>query len=496
MFYGGPVAFVIVVVTVLNSLICCKVYAVQKASRKYAARKSMELTRRVFWQSLFYVAAFLVTMPFVLLSYYIKFAAGGSSFWIFAVASVLAPAQGMINALIYFQRSRGFSAEMFAYVKGKFTSQIAGVIRRGSAAFSRSWSFRSGESRDAHHPPPTATIDTAKGEIVGSIFLEDDHCISIEKRSSVHSGLDDKDDPLRELSEFEESQIQSAASLLSPLPQQPLQQYLDPNVTIVELRDAPLPKNSRNNNNNNNNDNNNDDGGERLDEETATTLLGDNCMEQFAGTLEFWQLNNLEEDRHSSVEPPDGMSLRSSIRSTGSTGAGRRTRSLRRATSTHSSGSDEKGGLLPFHISRLPHNLLASIRAISNSFGDNSGGPDRGGGGGGGGGGGKKTKKRVPLPNIFFGKDTTNNNNNSNNISPSLHQEDEMGRGERAPNDGYRVRHDDDAPVWNNSTRSISIEMLFPELQDSFSNVQDPSDATQHVAQDNAGPISDNRVVA
>ena len=113
-YFGGPVVAVIVIVTIMNILICQKVYRIQKASQKWSVRKTMELSKKVFWQSVFYVTALYVTLPFVLLSYYVKYSGGGDSFWVYAMASLMAPIQGFINMLVYFQRTSDTKAEVFA----------------------------------------------------------------------------------------------------------------------------------------------------------------------------------------------------------------------------------------------------------------------------------------------------------------------------------------------------------------------------------------------
>ena len=50
--------------------------------------------------------AFLCTLPFVMLSYYFKFETM-QHFWVFALVALVAPSQGLMNALIYFQRLGG-----------------------------------------------------------------------------------------------------------------------------------------------------------------------------------------------------------------------------------------------------------------------------------------------------------------------------------------------------------------------------------------------------
>jgi len=66
----------------------------------------MSITHKVFWQSFWYVMAFYVTLPFVLLSFYIEYTSK-KHFWILALTAILAPLQGLMNALVYFQRTKG-----------------------------------------------------------------------------------------------------------------------------------------------------------------------------------------------------------------------------------------------------------------------------------------------------------------------------------------------------------------------------------------------------
>ena len=109
LFYTAPVCVVLVVLTTVTISICYRVYSQNARVHKWRTDKNASITRKVFWQSVWYVSAFYVTLPFVLLSFYVKFKSS-RYFWIYIVTAILAPLQGMMNALIYFQRTKDFRA--------------------------------------------------------------------------------------------------------------------------------------------------------------------------------------------------------------------------------------------------------------------------------------------------------------------------------------------------------------------------------------------------
>ena len=118
LFYTAPVSIVLVVLTTVTCSICWKVYTQTKKASKWMAGKRLSITRKVFWQSFWYVMAFYVTLPFVLLSFYLPYDSS-SDFWIYAVTAVLVPLQGLMNAFVYFQRNQGL-IEMFKWAFGWF----------------------------------------------------------------------------------------------------------------------------------------------------------------------------------------------------------------------------------------------------------------------------------------------------------------------------------------------------------------------------------------
>ena len=106
LFYTVPVCIVLFVLTVVTVVICLFVYKKHRRVRKWVVRsnRKLSLTRKVFWQSVWYVMAFYLTLPCVLVTFYVDFKTQ-HHFWLLVVAAVLAPLQGLMNALIYFKRS-------------------------------------------------------------------------------------------------------------------------------------------------------------------------------------------------------------------------------------------------------------------------------------------------------------------------------------------------------------------------------------------------------
>ena len=105
LFYTGPVCATLSVLTIVTAVICCKVYHQQKQVQRWMYNRSLKLARVVFWQSFWYVMAFYLTLPPVLFTFYIEFTRR-DHIWLMVMAAALAPLQGFINFLVYFQRSR------------------------------------------------------------------------------------------------------------------------------------------------------------------------------------------------------------------------------------------------------------------------------------------------------------------------------------------------------------------------------------------------------
>ena len=110
LFYTAPVSIVLFTLTASTAALCWyvnKQYGRAQRWRfgKSKNNKSLAITREVFWQSFWYVSAFYVTVPLMLLSYYVPFQFP-RDFWIFVVTAILAPLQGLMNAMVYFYRSK------------------------------------------------------------------------------------------------------------------------------------------------------------------------------------------------------------------------------------------------------------------------------------------------------------------------------------------------------------------------------------------------------
>mmetsp|Transcript_1173 Transcript_1173/g.3035 ORF Transcript_1173/g.3035 Transcript_1173/m.3035 type:complete len:548 (-) Transcript_1173:836-2479(-) len=101
--YTLPLGLGLLVLTMATVMICAKVYRQQKASMRWSLQQNMKLTRRVFWQSVLYMIAFDITLPFALASTYWQFTSK-HEFWVLVVGGFVHPSQGFMNALIYFQR--------------------------------------------------------------------------------------------------------------------------------------------------------------------------------------------------------------------------------------------------------------------------------------------------------------------------------------------------------------------------------------------------------
>ena len=106
LFYTGPVSTVLFVLTVSTVAICRSVYMQERRAKKWKFGKAnLSMTREVFWQSFWYVSAFYVTIPLMLVAFYAPFKYP-RGFWISIVTAILAPLQGLMNAMVFFQRSK------------------------------------------------------------------------------------------------------------------------------------------------------------------------------------------------------------------------------------------------------------------------------------------------------------------------------------------------------------------------------------------------------
>ena len=137
LFYTGPVVAVLLVLDTTTATICRRTYLQQQRARKWQLGNSnMMIVREVFWQSFWYVSAFHLTLPWMLVSFYAPFRYP-RGFWIFIVTAILAPLQGLMNAIVYFKRPRsknqvGSCSKVFGFI---CTSVLVRWIgKRGSTA--------------------------------------------------------------------------------------------------------------------------------------------------------------------------------------------------------------------------------------------------------------------------------------------------------------------------------------------------------------------------
>ena len=105
LFYTAPVTIVLCVLTAGTITVCRTVYQHQKKAQRWMMDQKLTITRKVFWQSFWYMMAFYSTLPFILLSFYMPYRSP-DYFWVFVATAVLAPLQGLMNAMIYFHRSK------------------------------------------------------------------------------------------------------------------------------------------------------------------------------------------------------------------------------------------------------------------------------------------------------------------------------------------------------------------------------------------------------
>ena len=197
LFYTAPVSTVLVTITVSTFWICWHVYQKQKKVQQWMADQRLQLTRKVFWQSFWYVTAFYVTLPFVLVTFYLEFKIR-HHFWLLVFAAILAPLQGLMNALVYFQRSIGIRrlCRMLRRCQNKLRDLpgFETVTRQpadddddnqgGNLANTKPSS--SHLKKDSVTKPPSLGLDSILGEDGGSIFLDEvgDDVIDVSLGSS------------------------------------------------------------------------------------------------------------------------------------------------------------------------------------------------------------------------------------------------------------------------------------------------------------------------
>jgi hypothetical protein len=109
-----PTGVALVTIVSCNVMICYQVYSTEKTTLKWSAKHNLALTKKVVWQALFYCGVFIVTLPYLMINYYLQFK-GQRAFWQFAISALFSPSQGFLNCLIFFQRDRAFQMCCMCY---------------------------------------------------------------------------------------------------------------------------------------------------------------------------------------------------------------------------------------------------------------------------------------------------------------------------------------------------------------------------------------------
>ena len=152
----------------------------------------MRLTRKVFWQSFWYMMAFYVSQPVLFMAFYWKYGTP-VDFWILVLSGFMSPSQGFLNSLIHFHRSGTFKE--------------LDVIKQ-ARRISHNWTGRIMSRRSSDRILVSGSLSEAiKSSNGGSSEVQQPAAASREDAEAQlenHSCLQDSDDdtagPLRELS--------------------------------------------------------------------------------------------------------------------------------------------------------------------------------------------------------------------------------------------------------------------------------------------------------
>lgn len=117
MFFVAPVSVAILVITILTVLMVSFVVRQERKTMNRSMRrgKVSSLSSKTFWQSLMYLLAFYLVWPLMFASYLVWM--GPDTYWLFMLASVLGPSQGLFNAIVFFHRKRGALLKIFQRIR-------------------------------------------------------------------------------------------------------------------------------------------------------------------------------------------------------------------------------------------------------------------------------------------------------------------------------------------------------------------------------------------
>lgn len=108
LFFTVPLMGTLFVMMTTTMWLCITVYQQERKTLKWSARQNLNMTVKVFWMSFYYALSFIGTYPLRFVSNYVEFTKP-SHFWALVAIGILAPGQGILNALVYFFRSKGKS---------------------------------------------------------------------------------------------------------------------------------------------------------------------------------------------------------------------------------------------------------------------------------------------------------------------------------------------------------------------------------------------------
>lgn len=113
MFFVLPVSLAIVAITVATSMMVWYVRTQERKTMKMSMTKSVaKLTKKTFWQSLWYLMVFYLVWPISFATYLMWITP--SNYWFYVVAAILGPSQGIGNALVFFNKKRATLKKMYA----------------------------------------------------------------------------------------------------------------------------------------------------------------------------------------------------------------------------------------------------------------------------------------------------------------------------------------------------------------------------------------------
>ena len=199
LFYTAPVSIVLMSLTVSTVWICVHVYCQQKRVQQWMFDQRLKLTRMVLWQSFCYVLAFYVTLPVVLLSFYIEFTAR-RHYWLLFTTAALAPLQGMMNAIVYFQRSSGGIQTSLRSSLSMVFGLGSGVGRRRRQVSTDSHKLSSSRSQEALELEANVVADCQDGEgdvdasaadvaIRGDVVVWGDESFNLDRTESLQKSF-------------------------------------------------------------------------------------------------------------------------------------------------------------------------------------------------------------------------------------------------------------------------------------------------------------------